>query len=125
MKISLIDLLVNAIEDIPDTDLDEKMAYMRANIIKDKYERLISEKVKEDSLTEAEYKRLKLANQSVTAIYKQVLGGATAKMSNNSISMEEKIRKIEAKVTLELPLNDYEKALWTLYGKNDNTRQPV
>lgn len=79
MKFSIFDLLVNAIEETPEENLDEKMAYMRANIIKDKYERMISEKVKGDGLTKAEYKRLKLANQSITAIYKQVLEGGDSK----------------------------------------------
>lgn len=32
------------------------------------------------------------------------------------MTLEEKLKRIKAKITLGLPLSQYEHALWTLYG---------
>lgn len=38
------------------------------------------------------------------------------------MSLSEELSKIKAKIILELPLTDREKALWILYGDKNETR---
>lgn len=117
-----IDFIIDYIEEMNDENLNMKSLYMKASIIADKYKRLISERIqKGPAFTDQEYKRLKTACESITVIFKQVLGiGGVDAM--NKTETEEKVKNVQPKVMLGLPLTTFERALWILYGNLDNSR---